>query len=39
MSKWTETKIIFYTFIEFFICSTVLLIDVAYFLFVGKCRK
>lgn len=39
MSKWTETKIIFYMFIEFLICSAVLLIDVAYFLLVGKRRK
>lgn len=39
MSKWMEVKIIFYTFVEFFICSAVLLVDVVYFLLVGKCRK
>lgn len=39
MSKWTETKIVFYMFVEFAICTAVLLVDVVYFLFVGKCRK
>lgn len=39
MSKWTETKIIFYMFIEFLICSTVLLIDVAYFFARRKVQK
>lgn len=39
MSKWTEAKIVFYMFIEFAICTAVLLVDVVYFLFVGKCRK
>ncbi|SAM70318.1 hypothetical protein DTPHA_1403737 [Enterococcus faecium] len=39
MSKWTEIKIVFYMFVEFAICTTVLFVDVVYFLFVGKCRK
>lgn len=39
MSKWTENKIAFYMFVEFAICTTVLFVDVVYFLFVGKCRK
>lgn len=39
MSKWTEIKIVFYMFVEFAICTTVLFVDVAYFLFVRKCRK
>lgn len=39
MSKWTEAKIIFWMFVEFIICTAVLLVDVVYFLIVGKCRK
>ena len=39
MSKWVEAKIMFYMFVEFAICSAVLLVDVVYFLLVGKCRK
>lgn len=39
MSKWTEVKIAFCMFIEFAICTAVLLVDIVYFLFVGKCRK
>ncbi len=34
-----EAKIVFYTFIEFFICSAVLLVDVVYFLFRWKVQK
>lgn len=39
MSKWAEAKIVFYMFVEFAICTAVLLVDVAYFLVAGKCRK
>ena len=39
MSKWAETKIVFYMFVEFAVCTAVLLVDVVFFLLVGKCRK
>lgn len=39
MSKWVEAKIMFYMFVEFAICTAVLLVDVVYFLLAGKCRK
>lgn len=39
MNKWQETKIIFYMFVEFAICTVVLFLDVLYYFITGKERN